>query len=253
MFAQERKELILQILEEKKRVTIQDLTEALGVSGTSVRTYLSELEQQHQLIRTHGGAMKIENRYIEQTMAARKGKMEKEKQEIAKIAVSYIQPNESIFLDTGTTCLAIAKELQDYPEEITMITNDLRVALELQQNKNIKVIVLGGMVRNAYECTLGSKVIDSLSDLSIDSSFLAGNGISLKKGVSTPNLETAEVKAQVIKSCQKNYLVMDHSKFEKDTLTKFANLSDFDCIFTDSGLEDSLFKQYSKKVNIMKD
>lgn len=253
MFAQERKELILKILEEKKRVTIQELTEALDVSGTSVRTYLSELEKQHQLIRTHGGAMKIESRYIEQTMAARKGKMEKEKEEIAKIAVSYIPAHASIFLDTGTTCLAIAKELHNYSEEITIITNDLRVALELQQNQNIKVMVLGGMVRNAYECTLGSKVISSLSDLSIDISFLAGNGISLKKGISTPNLETAEVKAHVLQSCQKNYLVMDHSKFEKDTLTKFANLNDFDCIFTDSGLDEKILKQYSKKVHIVQD
>ncbi len=238
MFAQERKKIILDILHKKRRVTNQELSQELGVSTTTIRTYVSELEKQNLLVRTHGGAMLRDDLIsIEETMSDREGKHESQKRQIASIALQFISKGDTIILDTGTTCLEIAKALIDF-DALTVITNDLQVAHELQKNKHIQLLFLGGTVRNHYDCTIGASVIDALGSLSVDSAFIAANAMSNEWVVSTPNLETAEVKKAMMRSSQKNYLVMDATKIGKRTLCGFANLDEFNAFITSDAITE---------------
>ncbi|MDO4943202.1 MAG: DeoR/GlpR family DNA-binding transcription regulator [Lachnospiraceae bacterium] len=247
MFAEERKELIIKILQEKKRVTNKELNETLGVSGTTIRTYLSELEEQGQLVRTHGGAILIEDTIMaEDTIVSRKDKNKTEKTQIAKLARNMISQGDTVLLDSGTTCLELARELRNI-EDITVITNDLRIALEIQKNPSIQAIFLGGTIRNNYECTIGSAVINALQNYSVDKVFLSANALSMSKGATTPHIENALVKEAIMKSGNNKILLCDSSKIGKRTLCSFAKLTDFNFIISDRMISDKDRKEIEDK------
>ena len=110
MFAEERKEEIMRLLKENKRVSSAELSERFHVSGTTVRTYLMELEKAGRLIRTHGGALLNDDILnVEESIAARKQKCLREKQKAAAKARSMIKDGDTILLDSGTTMLELAK------------------------------------------------------------------------------------------------------------------------------------------------
>lgn len=248
MFAQERKNLILETLQQKKRVTIAELTDLLQVSGTTVRMYLTELEQQHKLLRTHGGAMWIDAGYgTEETMDARQGKDLPQKQAIARLAVQELNAKETIFLDTGTTCVQIAEELLYRKIPMTVVTNDVRVALTLQKSNVLQVVMLGGTLRNAYECTLGAGMIEEMERYYFDTALIAANGVSAEYGISTPHPETAQAKRAALKQAKRSIVVVDHTKLEKVTATKFADIHDVDEILTDPEASEQLLAQYQQQ------
>lgn len=247
MFAQERKELILKTLEKKKRITISELEALLHVSGTTIRNDLSELEESHLLVRTHGGAMWVDQvMRVEETIDDRQGKKIKEKEEIAQIALNYLHPHDTIFLDTGTTCDRIAVALSQSSIPLSVVTNDMRVALQLQKSQNIHVIVLGGAMRNGFECTVGGETILTLMNYSFDEAFIAANGVSLEKGLTTPDPETAKVKEVAMKQARFNYVVVDHEKLEKVTAKKFGTIEALDAIITDHDVTPQIASFYAK-------
>ncbi len=236
MFAEERKELIYQILLEKRRVTIKELTDTLKVSGTTVRLYLSEMEKTGKVIRTHGGAMLSEEKKINNdSIDYRRGKNEKEKRKIAVLAKPLIQEGDSILIDAGTTGLELAKVLKGM-RGITAFTNDLRIALELQENPDIHVIILGGTVKNGYECTMGIAVINMLRQYSIDKIFLGANALSMTKGVMTPNMECALGKEAMKKAGQTIILLCDSSKIGRKSTYSYADLDEIDYLVTDENI-----------------
>lgn len=236
MFAEERKELIYQLLLEKKRVTIKELTDALNVSGTTVRLYLSEMEKTGKIIRTHGGAMLGEEKKINNdSIDYRRGKNQKEKKKIAALAKEFIKEGDSILIDAGTTGLALAKTLKEI-KEITVFTNDLRIALELQENLNIQVVMLGGIIRNGYEVTVGITVVNMLKQYSIDKIFLGANALSMTKGAMTPNMECALGKEAMKKSGQTIFLLCDSSKIGRKATYAYADLEEIDYLITDENI-----------------
>ncbi len=250
MFAQERHKLILETLHSKHRITNQELVELLNVSGTTVRADLSELEKAGKLVRTHGGAMVVDDPILtEVPMFDRHDTNAKEKKSIAQKAIHLVPPHSTILIDTGTTCLELARLLKD-ASDVTIITNDLQVAHELQKNVRINIMFLGGTIRNAYDCTLGSSVLKALSDLTIDVAFIAANAVSKEGKVSTPNLETAEVKKAMMEASQKNYLLVDHTKLERRSLCGFGELSSFDGMITNQ-LSNEMKNTYEKMVKII--
>lgn len=238
MFAEERKEIIYNVLLEKKRVTIKELTQLLQVSGTTVRVYLSEMEKTGKIIRTHGGAMlgreeTIHNDKIEY----RRGKNKTEKKEIAMRAREFIEEGDSILIDAGTTGLELAKLLKEM-RHITVVTNDLRVALELQENPNITVVILGGTVRNGYECTVGIGTTNMIRHYSIDKVFIGANAVSLKKGLMTFDMECALTKEAMKQSGQTILLLCDSSKIGRKSTYGFASLGEIDYLITDENISE---------------
>ena len=243
MFAKERKEIILNLLEKNKRITIKELVKELNVSGTTIRTYLSELEEQKKLVRTHGGAILIEDLMMaEDTIVSRQDKSMNEKKEIAQIASKLINEGDTILLDSGTTCLELAKAIKEY-NRLTVITNDLQIALEIQKGTNINAIFLGGTIRNNYECTIGSTVIKALKNYSVDKAFIAANALSILKGATTPYLENSLVKEAMIQCGQQKILLCDSSKIGKRTLCTFAEIKEFDILVTDNNITETDRKQ----------
>ena len=188
------------------------------------------------LKRTHGGAISNLRANYEPDSYQKEIQNIEKKKAIAKNALQYISEGDTIALDTGTTTFELAKLLGSY-HNLTVVTNDLQIAAYLERNSDVRVIIAGGAVRRNFHCTTGKKAIDSLQDLNVDKTFIAANGFSIKKGLSTPNIDMAQVKTVMIALADEIILLADSSKLGKSSFVRFADISQIDLLITDAGAD----------------
>ena len=153
MFAHERQEKILSVLKRDKKVFVRDLCELLSVSAVTVRNDLRELEERRALLRTHGGAIPYSNTGFEENTERKNTKNVAKKQAIAREAVKLVYDGDTIAIDTGTTAFEFAKTLTA-KKELTVVTNDVRIALFLDENSDANVILIGGFLRRGYNSSV---------------------------------------------------------------------------------------------------
>lgn len=237
IFAELRKQEIVDRVNSNGRATVNELCDYFNVSPATIRTDLNELEHMGTLKRTHGGA--ISNNSIsnyEPTSLEKEEQHVSQKKAIALAALDFVKPGDTIAVDTGTTTMCFAKALASIPD-VTVITNDFLVAMYLEQSENTTVIFLGGYIRKRFHCTIGQSVVDAIAPMHIDTTFLATNAISAERGLSTPNMEIANIKREMIKNSQNVVLLVDSSKIGKNALALFATLDEMDVIITDEGAD----------------
>lgn len=238
LYAEERQEKILDIIEEKGRVTVPELVEMFGVSGTTIRNDLREMEQENRLLRTHGGAISSGKRSDEEVVDLRENV--ESKISIAKRAVDYVEAGDSLIIDTGSTCIAFAQILamKNIPN-LKIITADLRVATILETMTSGELIMIGGTIRREFHNTYGAHAISELAGYAVDKAFMGSNAFTINGGFSTPNLEIAELKEATIRAARQVFILCDASKFGKDSFRRFAGIDNVDLIITDSTLSDN--------------
>ena len=122
--------------------------------------------------------------------------------------------------------------------QLTVVTNDLAIALELENQPEITVILTGGLLRRQFHCTIGPAALTSLADLRVDRAFLAANGVSAEDGLTTPNLDIAELKRGFLRIGRERYLLCDSSKFDRTSFVRYADLTDINTVITDSGITE---------------
>ena len=231
LFATERKERIVSYVEEHGRVTVGELCELFDVSGATIRNDLRELEQRRLITRVHGGVMR-RSRVSEETLIdSRISEPQPARQIIARLALEQVDDGDTIILDTGTTCHELARLLHSRCD-LTVITNDLRSALTLEQAGHIRVIVIGGRLRNGYHCTI-EPVTSPWEEISADKAFLGANGFTAEKGATTPDMGQAGAKLGMISAAAKIFLLADESKFGRNSAFRFARPEQIDLLITD--------------------
>ncbi|MDO4587352.1 MAG: DeoR/GlpR family DNA-binding transcription regulator [Planctomycetia bacterium] len=248
LFAEERKQLIIEAVNSATKMTVIELCDRFSVSPGTIRNDLRDLEVAGYLKRTHGGAMSIKNAMWEPNTYEKEIERIKEKRAIALRAATYVHAGDTIALDTGTTTFELAKLIVDV-ENLTIVTYDIQIAQYLEVHSNATVIMAGGRIRKNFHCTLGQTVLDMISNINVDKFFLATNGMSAAKGLSSPNLDTANVKKAFIKSASQIILLADSAKTEKIYFVRFATFSDFDLLITDTGI-DAEFRDQAEKAGV---
>lgn len=247
MFARERKEELLIYMRQHKKASIHELANEFHVTGATIRTDLRELEAEGLLIRTHGGAiLNQETVEKESLLALRKEIYYEEKRCIAKKAREFVNEGDIILIDSGTTMVEFAAGLTEY-RRLKVVTNDLNIAFELQKSSTIEVVLIGGNVRNKFECTFGPFGTEFLERISVDKIFLSPNALSITKGMTTPNEDTAAMKRAMIGTANEGYILCDSSKIGRKTFCKFADLKEFSYIITDSGISENDHKALEKQ------
>ena len=141
---------ILDIVNERERISVQELSEKLGLSVVTIRKDLEELESEGLLRRQHGYAAKASPDAINSRMSFRY----LEKKKIAQKAVSLVEPMETIMIESGSTCALFAAELAAV-NDVTIITNSTYIARSLGSAPGAKVILLGGDYDTVAEVTPG--------------------------------------------------------------------------------------------------
>jgi len=232
MLAAERHARIAELIVHQNAVTVSDLCKRFSVSDMTIRRDLQRLEEEGLLLRTHGGAVA---RASEQDAAygVREQAQRDEKEAIARVAASLVQPGETILLDAGTTTAHLARHLHG-KAELTVITNSLHVLRELGGDAQITLIATGGTVRQSTLSFVGSWAEEMVSRFHAERLFLAATAIDLGRGLYNSNVYEIGVKQRMIHSAREVILLADHTKFGRQSTAKIADLDVLSCVVTGS-------------------
>lgn len=232
-FTEEREQIISDILKEKKRVTVSELSQLFDTSAPTIRKQLKKMECEGKLHRTHGGAISIDSVVEEVPFFSKYIQNLPEKEAIAKAALQFIRPGDVIMLGGGTTILELAKLLKS-ASDLIVITNSLPAAMELFPNRNIEVQICSGTIREKSGVIVGPTALQYLKDLSVTKTFVGADSISAKCGLTTPNTFEAESEHQLISCAHTVFVLADHSKMDRIALVKQTPLRQIDYIITDT-------------------
>ncbi len=242
MYAEERQQWIVDQARASGRVEVAELAGALDVTSETVRRDLTVLERHGLLRRVHGGAIPAERLGFEPGLKARDAVLTAEKERIAKVALAEVPDEGSILLDAGSTTARLA-DILPLDRELTVVTNSLPVAMSLSTRPMITVLMVGGRVRGRTQAAVDIWALRTLQDSYVDVAFLGTNGISVGRGLTTPDATEAAVKRAMIESSRRAVVLADHTKFGNDHFAKFGQLADIDTVITDSAAEPELVEQ----------
>ncbi len=241
MFALERQKRILETLRLDGSVWVSKLSQELGVTEETVRRDLEKLEKQEALVRTHGGAIPVDESNREMSLEKRKNLNTEVKERLAKEAAKYVVPGDTIFLDASTTTFYMARELKNL-KDITIVTNSMRIITELCGYPNIKVIGIGGFA------TANQSFVGSLATAYIEENFFANKmffssrGVTLNGGILDSNEGECGIKKCMIKNSDTKFYLCDRSKIGRVGFVKLADFSEVDYFITDKPLDEDLSK-----------
>jgi DeoR family transcriptional regulator, fructose operon transcriptional repressor len=235
MLAEERKQDIALLVRQDGRGDVSDLAERFRVTPETIRRDLTDLERRNVLRRVHGGAIPIERFRAEPAVAEKAASMATEKAGIAEAAVSFLPQRGTVLLDAGTTTLALARVFPD--REIVVFTNALAVGLELSSRSHLQVHVIGGRVRGRTLAHVDAWALAQLAELRVDVALVGTNGLSVERGLSTPDPSEAAVKRAICLAGQQVVVLADHTKVGEDSAVRFATIDQVDVLVTDRGLD----------------
>ncbi len=236
MYAEERHQLMVKWARSEGRVDVAALAEELDVTAETVRRDLTTLERQGLLRRVHGGAIPVERLSFEPELTAREALMQTEKERIAKAALDELPEEGAVILDAGTTTGRLAESLPS-DRAFTVVTNALPIAMVLSTRANVTVLIVGGRVRGRTLASVDEWAIRLLHDTYVDVAFVGANGVSVERGLTTPDTAEAEVKRAMIAAARRTVVLADHTKMGNDQFARFADLDAVDVLVTDSGLD----------------
>ena len=242
MFAAERRNHIARLIETHQRVVVSELATRFAVSEATIRRDLALLDGFGMIQRTHGGAIAPQQMTFEPDVEERQVLNLEEKIRIGQKAVEFVEDGDCVILDAGTTTLQIARALKGL-RNVTVVTNALNIAEELLGTSGVDVIVTGGAARSKTSSLVGPHADGVLSRLNGDKVFLATNGISLSRGLTTPNPAEARTKQAMVEAASEAIAVADRSKFGKTFLSQIVPISTLDVLITDRDADPGIIAE----------
>jgi len=228
----ERQRQIVQLLAERRRATVAELSEYFGVSEATIRRDLEKLNEKGEIQRAHGGAVAIERAAPEPPVILRMGECADEKRRIGRAAAQLVKDGETIFLGSGTTTLEVARNLGDR-KSLTVITNALNIANQLAVNPDITMIVVGGLFRHSELSMIGHLTEQALKELRADKVIMGMRAISIEDGLTNDYLPETMTDRAIIRFAPEVILVADHSKFGKISTALVAPVTAIHKLVTD--------------------
>ena len=233
MLVDQRRGSILQLVEVKGFVPLQELADHVQASESTVRRDLEYLDGIGQIRRTRGGAAFIGESitpFDERSTSARK-----EKERIAAVAADLIQPGEAILLDGGTTTLELARRLAG--KSLQVVTNSLPIANVLASQPGIELLMVGGYVYPKTGVALGPVAEAALEAMHVRRLFMSVGGIT-EAGLFNSNSLLVATERRMIAAADEFIVLSDSSKFGRSALAHLCGLDEVDRIVVDAGVPD---------------
>jgi len=230
-----RQREIIELISQKGNVTVEELAKTFNVSKMTIRRDLEKLQESNLLQRTHGGA--LVNKVLLHEMAYHEKREENlnVKKCISDAVLEFLEPKQTVYIDAGTTTYEVATRIPDL--ELTVITNDVRIASHLMLTNN-KVIMLGGHILKETGSTIDETAQSELDQFNIDLAIIATSSIDSDMVLCTPDLSRKAIKETALKRSSKSILVTDSSKFYRKSLYKIMPIQAFDVIISDINPEE---------------
>lgn len=246
MLALERRNLILEKLQDERKVVVSELSQLYGVSEETIRRDLEKLENEGLAIKSYGGAIINENVGIDMPFNIRKNKNVAGKQKIAEIAARLVDDDDHIMIDASTTGVYISKALKQ-KARLTVLTNSIETMLELADQSGWTIISTGGVVKEGYLALLGGSARDSIDRYTVDKLFFSCKGVSKERGIMDSMEAFAEVKAAMIRSANRVYLAVDNSKMDKDAFCRIGSFRDITGIILEEKPSDEWMELFNRE------
>ena len=242
MNQQARQKYILEKIKLDGVVNSASIAQDLSVSLITVRRDLKILAAQGLIELTHGGAINNELNILEYPMAIKMDILLGEKKSIANYRMSLVKPNSSIYLDTGSTTLLVAKKLI-HIEGCVFYTNSLLIMNSLSKINGINLHCVPGKYRELSKGFIGLETVSYLSEYSFDICFMGTDAISNTGVISLPTEDDAFTKKAILKNSRISILVVDSSKFNRHALHSVGNISDFSYVVTNLDSDSEIFQE----------
>lgn len=240
---QQRKQFIVQTVEERGAADVSELADLLQTSEMTVRRDLVQLAATGLVYRTRGGAMKVSLATDKHRFANKTAVNPERKDYICQRAAQEIQEGDVIFMDCGSTVFRLCPFIRN--KRITVITNSLPVVAELMDS-GVSINLAGGEVDKERQALHGLMVEEHIARYRANRAFIGVDGISLQNGLSANGEREASITMAMARQSEKVYLLCDSSKLETDKYLKFAPLSLFDVLVTDNEANPAIVAAYQQ-------
>jgi DeoR/GlpR family transcriptional regulator of sugar metabolism len=233
---EERKKSIMTLLNEQGKVNVSELSQKFEVSTETIRRDLDELEKENKLKKVYGGAIRYKAE-IEPPHVERESLHTDAKRKIGSLAAQLIDNNDFILIDEGSTALQIIHHLED-KRHLTILTCSipaLTLLIEYQKRGSFdgKIIFIGGEVSAKHMRVSGSIAEKTLDDFYVNKAFVSVDGISLEHGITSYDYDKANFTRKMISCSETTIVLADHSKIDKRSVSKIAELAEVDQIISD--------------------
>lgn len=232
MLAEERRQRMVEMVAENATVSVAEFANLFDTSESTIRRDLDRLEAAGLLVKVHGGAASVETALtpapfvaVEPTMAEKRDLHTPEKHVLAAWAAAQIQPDDFVYLDSGSTTQAIVEHLSDTACLATFVTNSVSLALALA-NRGARTIVIGGDVKAGTEAIVGPGALDAFSRYNFSKGFWGTNGVTREQGFTTPDASEAMVKLESMRHTCERFVLADASKIGVVTPVTFSRFED---------------------------
>jgi len=235
--AHQRRELITQHIRERGRVQVSELMDEFGLTDTSIRRDLSILESKGVIRRVHGGAVSTSEGLQIAILEERKIHYSAEKRCIGAVAAEYIQPQDVVLMDTGTSVLQVARHI---PESIRrlgtlrILTNSTLLLDEMGSWATPNLLLLGGIFLPEHWATVGPEVLSSLQQISAHRAFLGCDGLTLNGGITSAHPLVAQTGREMANRAEQVIVLADHSKLGRAGFIPIMPINKIDILITDS-------------------
>lgn len=219
------------MLHQRGFQSVNDLAEAFGVDSSTIRRDLDRLQMQGLVRRTHGGAVPAN---AESNVNFTTGAQAAEKRAIGRAMADRIHEGQSILLDGGTTTLEVARAL--HHRRLTVVTNDLRIGLELAGKPSLNLVFIGGELLPSGYAMWGPTSIQQIETMRVNVAIF-GAGHVLEDGIYSTSSYAIELKRKMRSIAAEAFFVADSSKFGRDALFKVFGFEDFTAGISDSTLD----------------
>lgn len=246
----ERRMTIAERVVKNGSASVDELVELTGVSAMTVYRDIEALEDAGVLLRHRGQVTAVATGLNEIAASIRVNQNSELKQQVAKVVADWIRPGSSILVDDSTTALWVLRLLDVVP--ITVVTNSMLVARELERRSGVRLFVTGGEYQAWAESMLGQTTTDVISGIRADYSLMSASGISDLQCFH-PYEDCVQVKRAMMRSAAQSILLLDHTKLDRRALHTFASLTDFDRVIVDAETPDQAVTEFRERgVEIVK-
>lgn len=237
----ERHKYILSSLQKDGFVRVVDIAKKLDVTTVTVRKDLKLLEEKGLLYRTHGSASPVNPHTTDRNVKEKEKIKMREKQLIGVFAARLLDEDDSIIINSGSTICAFAEQIVP-KSRLMVVTSSVRATSILGELEGINVLQLGGNYRRSSMSVIGNYTLSFLENITCSKLFLGVDGVDIDFGVTTSNIEEAELNKAMMNVALKTIVLCDSSKFGRKGFGKICNLDKIDVIITDSGISASMKK-----------
>jgi DeoR/GlpR family transcriptional regulator of sugar metabolism len=234
----ERQSRLQQLLAQRGVADMETLAVEMGVSSSTVRRDLEQLEQRGLVKRTHGGVVWVGEKNSGTRPYAfdqRMGYQQDAKRAIARAAVALVQPGQTVLIDGGTTTFYLAQELMG--QSLQLVTNSLPIANLFLNDENVELILTGGLMYPRYGVLLGPTAENTLSTIHTKTLFLSVAGVH-NGSLYNQNVLLVQAEQRMMAQAQEVVLLVDSSKFGQQALARLCQLDEIDTVVTDSGISE---------------